>query len=163
MQREAGVLARLLAVSPGALALVTLPLYHGPHADVYRVEVGEMARGRVQAVLGGHPVWAKLEVGRHGLLHVHVLTSAAARADLPQHARCTAVTDPVGLLAYLAKPADARACSWRDQGGRWHRPNAATLHAAATDHAAARLQGRLPRLTWTAYLPRLPRGVSGAA
>lgn len=152
-----GVLTRLLSCTDG-LILVTLPLVQDDPAALYTPEAGALARSAVRTILPTHAAWVKLECNRGGLLHVHVLTDARAAPDLPPGTRWKPVGNALGLLAYLSKPSDARACRWRDRRGRWHAPLPADQLAAATDHAAARMRGRLPRLTWSNKLPTMPKG-----
>ncbi|GHG38936.1 hypothetical protein GCM10017784_37140 [Deinococcus indicus] len=155
-----GVLTRLLTCTDG-LILVTLPLVQDDPAALYTPEAGALARSAVRTILPTQAAWSKLECNRHGLLHVHVLTDARSAPDLPPGTRWKPVGDALGLLAYLSKPSDARACRWRDQRGRWHAPRPADQLAAATDHAAARMRGRLPRMTWSNNLPRIGRSPEG--
>lgn len=157
-----GLLPRLLKACGHDLVMLTLPLYHAPPAALYCHQTGEQARAAVRALLPpGVPAWCKLEHGRRGLLHIHILTAAAAAAALPPGVRYTAISDSVGLLEYLGKPADARACRWRDERGHWHSPAYADLQAASVDLLAAKQARRLPRLSWPLNLPRM-EGSRGA-
>ena len=149
-----GLLPRLLKACGHDLVMLTVPLHHIPGPALYSRQEGDHARRTVAALLPGLPYWCQLERGRRGLLHVHVLTRPPCHA-LPPGVRMTAVTDPVGLLEYLSKPADGRACRWRDERGCWHTPTADELHAATTDRAAGRQGKRAPWLTWPGNLPRM--------
>jgi len=150
-----GLLPRLLTAAGHDLVMLTVPLHRAPPAALYCSQTAEHARAAVQTLLPpGAACWCKLERGRRGLLHLHILTAAAAAALLLD-VRRTPVTDPLGLLEYLGKPADARACRWKDERGHWHPPALTDLQAASTDLMAAKQARRLPRLSWTANLPRM--------
>lgn len=151
-----GLLPRLLVACGHELALVTVPLGYGPPDALYTLETAETARRTVKAMLGRKtPYWAKLERGRRGLLHVHVMTSLRRGRALPAGTRRKTVTKPLGLVEYLSKPSDARACKQKGKGRRWYPPDPASLEGAIETYEAARSRGRLPRLSWSNSLPRM--------
>lgn len=151
-----GLLPRLLSAAGHELVMLTVPLRPAPPAALYCPEVAREVRAAARAVLGKSPGWVKLERGRRGLLHLHILTAAAVR-DLPPGVRLSPVPDPLGALVYLSKPGEGLACRWQDERGRWQDPTPAELEAATLALRTARRQqsGPLRRLSWTLNLPRM--------
>jgi hypothetical protein len=151
-----GLLPRLLIAGKHDLQHVVLPLGPGTAADLYAPATGDRARAAVLALVGPSPTWACLELGMGGKLHAHVLTSADARLLMPTDASRKPVDAPLGLMRYLSKPADARACMRRNpRTGITSAPDPDQLREATSDYMTARARGRLPRLSWTANLARL--------
>lgn len=103
------VLKRLMALAaayPGGLKFYRLTLSNLDGRCLYDPETVEVARKHVRRWLrarGLRGEW-KLERGRCGGTHVHIVTSAAAGAGGKD------VYDLDGLACYLVKPPDARAC-----------------------------------------------------
>ncbi|WP_019012536.1 hypothetical protein [Deinococcus aquatilis] len=151
-----GLLPRLLVAGSHELQHIVLALGPSSPAELYDPATNARARAAVAAVVGTAPTWATLERGREGDLHAHIITASNAPLLLPAGSHRKAVDTPLGLMRYLSKPADARACQHRDpQTGIRSKPDPAQLQAAVQDYQQARTRGRLPRLSWTLNLPRL--------
>lgn len=152
----AGLLPRLLIAGDHRLQHVVLPLGPGTAADLYSRATGDRARAAVLALVGPAPSWACLELGLGGKLHVHVVTSADALLLMPTDGHRKPVDTPLGLMRYLSKPADARACMrLNKRTGIRSAPDPDQLRQAIGDYLTARAQGRMERLSWTANLARL--------
>lgn len=151
-----GLIPRLLIAGQHDLQHVVLQLGLGTAADLYSPATNARARAAVLALVGPAPTWACLELGLGGKLHAHVVTSAdAPLLPFTDTYRKPADT-PLGLMRYLSKPADARACMRRDpRTGIKSDPDPDQLREAISDYLTARARGRMPRMSWTANLPRL--------
>lgn len=109
-QREsrevAAVLYKLDDHYPEGLKLYRISLPELDHLNLYDHELVRQAKKRAERWLKARGVrgWFKVERGRHGGTHVHIVTSASAAPG------GTPVYDLAGLAAYLVKPADGRAC-----------------------------------------------------
>ncbi len=151
-----GLIPRLLIAGKHALQHIVLPLGYGTAADLYSRATGDRARAAVLALVGSTPSWACLELGLGGKLHAHVITPADALLMLLTDAHRKAIDSLLGLMRYLSKPADARACMRLDRRtGICSAPDPDQLHEAINDHLTARARGRMERLSWTANLPLL--------
>jgi hypothetical protein len=146
------------------LRFYTLPLCLPAGTSLHSVDASRAARLMVECVFGAAPARWKLEQGRAGSLHVHVVSPLPPVAV---HAfdDVRPVYDLRRLLAYLSKPADARLCRTRLTP---YTPDAATraaeYRAALTDAAAARAsrqrqgKNRLPPVSgWTGVRPSADR------
>lgn len=159
-----GLLARILSACDHELQEIFVPLWHGPATDLYDHAANARARKVAAAVVGNNPAWCKLERRHDGMLHLHILTRADAWPLLPSGATRRPVYDAEGLVRYLSKPADARACLVRrkdpvtGQTLTSEAPDSAGLLDAYQDYMQARaLAGgrRFPRLSWSHQLPRM--------
>ncbi len=151
-----GLIPRLLIAGKHNLQHIVLPLGYGTAADLYSRATGERARAAVLALVGSTPSWACLELGLGGKLHAHVITPADALLMLPTDAHRKAIDSLLGLMRYLSKPADARACMRFDKRtGIRSAPDPDQLREAISDYRAARALGRLFPLSWTTHLARL--------
>ena len=163
-----GVAARLYAACDGEFQLVTLSL---GKLELYSPQTYTFARDFVDIVAKGKPYFAKLECSRSGEVHVHIVLSS--HAILPRgfgkRLHSKPVTDFRGLLRYLAKPMDARACRLRThelepfiRGLPEHEVSdwlseikGVEREAAAEEYLAAREKyGRLSPMTWWGNVPR---------
>jgi len=164
-----GVAARLYAACDGEFQLVTLSL---GKLELYSPQTYTFARDFVDIVAKGKPYFAKLECSRSGEVHVHIVLST--HATLPRgfgkRLHSKPVTDFRGLLRYLAKPMDARACRLRThelepliRGLPEHEVSdclseikGVEREAAAEEYLAAREKhGRLPPMTCWGNVPRI--------
>lgn len=151
-----GLLPRLLVAGGHELQHVVVPLGSSTPLELYTPAINAHARATVLAVVGTAPAWACLERGLEGDLHIHILTAKEAGLLLPRGSHRKPVDTPLKIMRYLSKPADARACQRRDKvTGYRYDPDPDELRAAIADYEQARTRGRLPRLSWTANLPRL--------
>lgn len=154
----AGLLPRLLSAAGHDLVFGTVPL--GP-GDLYARDTNEQARALSRQILGKVPAWVVLEQGQEGGLHLHILAAASGCPTWPPGSVVKAVHDAVGLVRYLSKPADGRACRAKDpRTGCYAQPSRFSVEAALAAFQAAkraaRAEGRrLPRLSWTVNVPRL--------
>lgn len=154
-----GLLARLLSATDD-LNHVMLPLWTGPAIDLYDHGAKNRARDMTAALVGDAPAWVKLE--HAGQLHAHLIVDASASLLLPRGAKVEPVYDAEGLMRYLAKPGDARACLMRQKDPRTGQtltsddPDPGALLEAYRDYTLARSMAagrRFPRLSWSHNLP----------
>ncbi len=123
------------------LYFYTLPLNLPEGTPLHSEVASSAARAVAESVFGSAPARWKLERGRGGSLHVHAVSPLPPVAV---HAfdHVILVYDLRGLLAYLAKPADARRCRLRPSP--WS-PDSATRardHRDALDERARLLRDR---------------------
>ena len=163
-----GVAARLYVACDGEFQLVTLVL---GKLELYSPQTYASARDFVDILVKGKPYMAKLECSRNGEVHAHVVLSAHAilSRGFGKRLHSKPVTDFRGLLRYLAKPMDARACRLRNheigpfiEGLVDKREIATRLkeveqegrEIAAEEYLAAREKyGRLSPMTWWGNIP----------
>lgn len=123
----------------------TVPLHLPPGTALHSEEASRAARLVVETLCGSAPARWKLERGRGGALHLHIVTPLPPVAVVGFEHVCP-VYDLRGLLDYLAKPPDARLC----RPGRltpWS-PNVMTRRRemfTALDEQAAARRDRLAR------------------
>lgn len=155
------LLSRLLSATD-ALQHVTVPLWHGPASELYDHAANHRARKVAAAVVGNAAAWSKLERSRDGYLHLHLMASADAPLLLPPGSTRGHVYDAEGLMRYLSKPSDARACRVPVKDERTGKtittlaPDPIGLLDAVNDYLQARWNAggrRLPRTSWTLHLP----------
>lgn len=145
------------------LHFYTLPLHLPAGTPLHSVTASQAARLIAETVFGSTPARWKLERGRGGSLHLHAVSPLPPVA-VAQFDDARPVYDLRGLLAYLAKPADARLCRERltiyspDSATRAQQHRAA-LEEQARARAARFAVGlrRLPAVTgWTGTRPASP-------
>ena len=126
-------LERLTALHPDGLAFFRVGLPELDGHDLYHPDTVRAARKAAQTWLYArrlHGEW-KLERGLCGGTHLHIVAAAlATKAGI-------LVYDLDGLAAYLAKPADARACFPKRDDSRRAPERRADLDAAAEDYLRA--------------------------
>jgi hypothetical protein len=156
-----GLLARLLSDTGHRLQHVTVPLWNGPASDLYDHAANRQARAVAAAVVGDAAAWNSLERSTDKYLHLHIVADADAALLLPPGAKTRPVYDLEGLMRYLSKPSDARAClipvidEWTGKTISTLPPSRETLLEALQDYTAARLRAggrRFPRNSWTSNL-----------
>lgn len=142
----AGLIPRLLVAAEYDLTWLILKNGRG---KLYSHEFGAEARAHVLDVIGETAAWCALQKGTEGGRHTNVLMPTAAlppRRDLPKGAHVKAVPDVVGLVHYLSGPPNS--------GTNYRLKDAQTgLYHSPTEEA--KKLGRLPRMQWTQFLPRL--------
>ncbi len=155
------LLSRLVSATD-SLQHVTVPLWHGPASDLYDHAANLRARKVAAAVVGNAAAWSKLERAREGYLHLHLMVSKDALLLLPSGSTVRPVYDAEGLMRYLSKPSDARACLIPVKDERTGKtvtsrePDPGGLLDAVNDYLEAKWNARmrrLPRTSWTLNLP----------
>jgi hypothetical protein len=105
---------RLVGLVGDPLIFCTILLHDFAGLPLYSKKTINKARRRVLKIIkeagAGAAVW-KLERSRSGVLHLHIIMSGSV--DVTGVDDWCEVTDLEGLVRYLAKPADARACKPR--------------------------------------------------
>lgn len=165
-----GLIPRLLTATEHQLVHITVPLWNGPASDLYDHVANDRARNVAAAVVGRAAAYVKLERGDHGNLHLHIAMDARATPLLPVGSTITAVHDLQGLMGYLSKPGDSRACMRRTSVPHTGTPltlpqDPDLLLLAYQDFmlSRARAGGRqFPRQSWTLNLPRMATGLQVA-
>jgi len=106
-RKVAAVLHQLAARYPEGLKVYRLSLPELDELDLYDPELVKRAKKTVARWLKARGVrgWLKVERGRNGGTHAHIVTSAAADSSIGED-----VYDINGLAAYFVKPPNARAC-----------------------------------------------------
>lgn len=89
--------------------MYTVPLHLPEWVTLHSETASAAARLATEALCGSHPARWKLEKGRCGSLHAHVITPLPPAA-LVGHSHGQPVHDLRGALAYLGKPANAALC-----------------------------------------------------
>lgn len=141
------------------LNLLTVPIGVIDPLDLYGAALHALARQLCADIVGKHPHYAKLERGRHGWAHLHIITTATMPDDVAG-GHSTPITDTAGAISYLQKPADARACMTKNEAGHWQQTRPADkLAALETLQLAQRERDyqRLPTFTWSGNLPKYMR------
>jgi len=95
--------------SAGRLVMLTADLPGVGPGDLYTASGSAAARALVGGLVGDWPAWYRLELGKRGVLHVHILTAREAENALPDGIHVRNIYSLSGLLAYLAKPRDGLA------------------------------------------------------
>lgn len=128
--------------SDGHMVMLTVPLA----GDLWEREAHQEARRQVAALVDGWPAWYKIERGKKGVLHAHILTVSevvTAQVLARPEVHGVPVWSRRGLLAYLSKPANGQAA----RSAHRRRVPVLDLWEAAEDYlqarAAAAADGRL--------------------
>ncbi len=144
--------------SAGRLVMLTASLPGVGPGDLYAASGSAAARGLVGSLVGDWPAWYRLEIGKRGGLHVHILTACEAenaRPDGLNGVHIRAIYDLTGVLAYLSKPRDGRAArSATDRAPVGVGAAAEAYIAARADRWASEGKRRLPAGSGVVNLPR---------
>lgn len=121
------------------LYFYTVPLWPGSVWDGQDIAAANLAASTILGNVGNPPAWVKLERGRCGGLHLHIVTPAPSLGLVPGLER-REVYDAAGLAAYLSKPNDARMARRRpaDLGRYSPEKLREQFRAALEEEAAAR-------------------------
>lgn len=136
----------------GPLWLHTVPLWRGSVWDADDIGAAKLAAASVLAAVGA-PGWVRLERGRGGGLHLHIVTPARWLGVLPGGHRVKVWSLP-RLAAYLSKPHDARQARRQPvdvsrYGGEELDRQALAAQQEEARHRAARRKRRCPARAWT--------------
>jgi hypothetical protein len=160
-KRRAPALKRQLhelhGLYPSGLVMVTVHLRHLDGLPLYSEQLAAEAHAAAAALLkaaGLRGVW-KVERGREGGTHVHLVTASAAKVvktEIFDDNHVVDVSDGDGLAEYLSKPGDAAVC--RPDAGAlagWGQSELDAMRAfAAEEYLAARAAlppgKKLPRM-----------------
>ncbi len=153
----AGLIPRLLVAAEHDLTWLILQNGRGP---LYTHEFGAEARAHVFEVIDEAAAWCAAQRGTAGGRHTNIIMPAASlppRCKLPRGAHVEPVRDLVGLVRYLSGPPDAGTnyCVKDAKTGLHHPPTEEMRLAALAEYTEAKKRGRLPRMQWTQFLPRL--------
>jgi len=155
---DLATLDRLRIVTPEGMQTITILL--GYDGELYSRALRAEAKNEIALLVGDTPSFAKIERGKSGLFHVHLLTST--KVFVSRHYSAP-IYDLEGFVGYVLKPSDSRAAYWKDPVTGFHYAPTEEMKVAALEcYLQARIEAKLAhrRLAAMTITHKIPQSKS---